>query len=78
MDANSWFINSDNSNQTDVIREIIASLQGLDPNFRSGGINNPGQDHFNVNERKIRELKSKYFNYILPEYTSIYIQAFVF
>ena len=69
MDANSWLINSDNSNQTDVIREIIASLQGLDPNFRSGGINNPGQDHFNVNERKIRELKSKYFNYTLPEYT---------
>ena len=69
MDASSWLVNSDSSNQSDVLRAVLTVLQQNNPDLKGLALANPGGEFYNVNEAKIRKLKDLYFNYKPPIYT---------
>ena len=69
MDAASYITTSDQSNTSDILRQILEALKIEKPALRSLDLNNPGGEYFLTNEKRIAQLKKEFDELILPEYS---------
>ena len=68
MDASSYITTSDQSNTSDILRQILETLKVSQPALRSLSLTNPGNIIL-TNEKRIAALKKRFKEFKLPEYS---------